>query len=286
MRGKILSVICGTYNVYLEDFTTISIKPRGVFRHLNIKMVVGDVVEVENNSIIKVLPRKNYLIRPMISNIDVGIIVSSLEEPPFSSYLLDKFLVMLNQQKIKPLIVLSKKDLEDDKQKIDRIVKEYHDIGLEIIPFSKRTLEGLEEIKAKIKGLTVMFAGQTGVGKSSLINAINPEIGRAIGEYSTSLNRGKHQTKEVAIFPYEDGYIADTPGFSSLEVDCYKEELKNFFPFFQNVPNKCFYNDCCHISEPKCEIINQVRLNKIPQEHYYNYKDIFEKLFFRKDRFK
>lgn len=285
LKGRIIAVICGVYSVLLEDKTIINIKARGVFRYLKIKAIVGDYVLVENNQIIEVFPRENELIRPNISNIDLGIVVTSLSEPQYSSLLLDKFLTLLKINNIKPLIVLSKVDLNYDQELINSIVLDYKSIGIDVIPYSIKTNEGLEQIKRVILGKTIAFMGQTGVGKSSLINAIDSSFERDIGEFSKALNRGKHQTKEVIILPYKDGFIADTPGFSSLELVCYKEDLKNYFPFFACFNNRCFFKDCQHINEPKCFVLEQVKLNKIIEKHYDNYKDIYDKLMFRKDRY-
>lgn len=286
MKGKIVSVVAGVYDVYLETKEHVKLTPRGKFRYLKIKLSVGDNVEVNDSQITEIYPRINKLIRPSIANIDLGIIVVSMIKPEYSSYLLDKFLSMLKMFEIKPLIVLSKVDLLSDRTKLNEIIKEYESIGIKAIPFSKRTNEGVEEIKKEIAFKTIAFTGQTGVGKSSLFNAIYPDAERAIGEYSKALNRGKHQTKEVIIYPFGDGFIADTPGFSSLELDCYKEELKDYFPFFKDVKYTCFFQDCNHINEPKCEIIKMVKDGLITEEHYQNYKSIYDELIFRKDRYK
>lgn len=286
MRGKILSVIAGVYSVYLENKETVNIKAKGKFRHLNIKPCVGDNVIVENDTISEILPRKNILVRPNISNLDLGIIVTSLKEPNYSSYLLDKFMSYLKMNNIEPLVVLTKIDLINDDNLINTIINDYASIGVKVIPFSKITGEGADEIKELINNKLIAFMGQTGVGKSSLINVICPSFNRKEGEYSRFLNRGKHQTKEVIIFPIDNSFIADTPGFSSLELTCYKEELKSFFPFFSLKKEECFYLDCMHINEPKCHIQNLVKNGIISEEHYSNYKQICNELIYRKDRFK
>ena len=286
MKGKILSVIAGVYTVYLEDRTYINISPKGKFRHLKIKPLVGDFVNVENGVINEIFPRNNQLIRPAISNIDLGIIVVSLVEPIFSSYLLDKFLTLLKMNHIDAMVILTKEDLYENKYKIEEIVLDYAKINVQVIPFSKKTNLGIEKIRKMINGKTIAFMGQTGVGKSSLINALSNDFSRKIGEYSKSLNRGKHQTKEVIIMPFENSFIADTPGFSSLELNCFKEELKDFFPFFVLKEKDCFFLDCTHINEPKCEIRRLVDEKIILEEHYNNYKQIYNELIFRKDRFK
>lgn len=286
MKGKIISVVAGVYSVYLENKEIVSLKPKGKFRHLNIKPCVGDDVEVSDGVICRILPRKNILIRPNIANIDLGIIVVSVFEPVYSSYLLDKFLTYLNVNSIKPLIVLSKVDLLKSDVIIDRIKSDYNSIGIDVIAFSKETFEGVEEIRNYISNKTIAFMGQTGVGKSSLINLVCPSFVRKVGEYSSALNRGKHQTKEVVIFPSEEMFIADTPGFSSLELDLFKEELKDYFPFFSLQEKSCFYLDCHHIKEPKCEIQQLVKNGLINEEHYNNYVQIYNELIYRKDRFK
>lgn len=285
MRGTILSVVAGVYSVYLENNETKNIKAKGKFRHLNIKPCVGDKVIVDNDSISDILPRKNILIRPNISNLDLGIVVVSMKEPSYSSYLLDKFLSYLKMNNIDALIVLTKIDLISDNKIIEKIINEYSSVGIKVIPFSKITHQGKEEIREIIKNKTIAFMGQTGVGKSSLINVICPSFKRKEGEYSKFLNRGKHQTKEVIIFPLENAYIADTPGFSSLELTCYKEELKDYFPFFSLAMQECFYLDCLHINEPKCHVQKLVKDGIISVEHYDNYRQICNELIFRKDRF-
>lgn len=286
MEGKILSVVAGVYEVALANGEICKIVPRGIFRHQKIKPCVGDEVDVINDQISEIKPRKNILYRPSISNIDLGIIVMSMKEPEYSSYLLDKFITLLNLNHIKPMVILSKIDLLNDDDKLNNIIEQYRNIGIDVIPFSSKTGQGIEKIKEYIKNQTIAFTGQTGVGKSSLVNFIAPHINRSIGEYSKALNRGKHQTKEVKIFKYENGYIADTPGFSSLELNIFKEELKLYFPFFQNIEENCFFLDCNHINEPKCIVRKLVEDGIIDKEHYQNYLSIFDELIYRKDRFK
>lgn len=285
MKGKILSVVAGVYSVFLEDQTIINLTPRGKFRHLKIKPCVGDNVLIENEMINDILPRKNLLYRPNIANIDLGAIVVSCLEPKFSTYLLDKFLTLLNQNNIKPMIILSKVDLVDDLF-VEEIINDYQRLGIDVLPFSKYDSNSSEKIKDKIKGKTIAFMGQTGVGKSSLINALNPDFIRKVGEYSKVLHRGKHQTKEVVVLPFLEGYIADTPGFSSLELTCYKEELKDYFPFFALCKDNCFYLDCMHLNEPNCSVRKLVQNQIISEEHYQNYQQIISELIYRKDRFK
>jgi ribosome biogenesis GTPase len=209
----------------------------------------------------------------------------SLENPSFSSYLVDKFLTLLNLSNIKPLLVLTKRDLLTDEEKIKHIYKQYELLGVEVMTYSSKTLEGLDAIKDRIKGLTIAFMGQTGVGKSSLINLIDAEYDREIGEYSVALGRGKHQTKEVILLPYNGGFIGDTPGFSSLELDIFKEELAQYFPFAHEHYEECRYGNCLHQNEPGCKVTELMNEGKFDRENYENYLHMLGELIFRKDRY-
>ena len=282
----ILSTIGGVYRVYVDN-EIIEMKPRGILRHKKIKLLIGDkvVVNKEEKMIEDILERKNSLFRPKVANLDLGVVVVSLVTPNFSSYLLDKFLTLLNMSGVKPLIVLTKEDLMEDKERIKEIVSNYALLGIKAIPFSKRTKLGLEEIKEEVKDKVIAFMGQTGVGKSSLINVLDPDFERDIGEYSIALGRGKHQTKEVILLPYENGFIADTPGFSSLELPIFKEDLSLFFPGYEHYKENCKYTNCLHISEKDCKVKEALEEGKLTKESYQNYLDISKELIFRKDRY-
>ena len=287
MEGKILSTVGGVYEVYLEDKSVLRLTPRGILKHKKIKLLVGDnvVVNPTDKTIDDIVERKNELVRPRIANIDLGVIVMSLENPSFSSYLVDKFLTLLNLSNIKPLLVLTKKDLLTDEEKIKHIYKQYELLGVEVMTYSSKTLEGLDAIKDRIKGLTIAFMGQTGVGKSSLINLIDAEYDREIGEYSVALGRGKHQTKEVILLPYNGGFIGDTPGFSSLELDIFKEELAQYFPFAHEHYEECRYGNCLHQNEPGCKVTELMNEGMFDKENYENYLHMLGELIFRKDRY-
>lgn len=224
LEGKIISTIGGVYKVSLKDNNFIEVTPRGKLKHLKKKLLIGDNVLVNeiDKTLEEVLEQNNSLIRPRIANIDLGIIVTSLVTPDFSSFLLNKFLTLINASGIKPLVILTKVDLGEE-NKVKDIVETYQKIGVKVIPFSKKNNLNLDLILEEIKGKVVAFMGQTGVGKSSLINVLDPDFNRDIGEFSVALGRGKHQTKEVILLPFKDGYIADTPGFSSLELPYLKK---------------------------------------------------------------
>lgn len=286
IEGKIISTIGGVYKISLKDHTLIEVTPRGKLKHLKKKLLIGDNVIVNENdkTLEDVCPQENFLIRPRIANIDLGIIVTSLVTPDFSSFLLNKFLTLLNASNVKPLVILTKVDLGDE-NKVKDIIDTYSKIGVEVIPFSKNTKLNLDLISEKINNKVVAFMGQTGVGKSSLINTLDPDFNRGIGEYSLALGRGKHQTKEVILLPFNNGYIADTPGFSSLELPLFKEELADHYIGFSLVNDKCKYNNCLHISERECPkkefLLHDEKLKII----YDDYLAMSDELIFRKDRY-
>ena len=161
----------------------------------------------------------------------------------------------------------------------------FNSVNIETYFISNKTREGIEEVKALFKDEVSCIMGQTGVGKSSLINAIDPNYEREIGEYSMALGRGKHQTKEVILLPYQGGYIADTPGFSSLELDLYKEDLAAFYPGFNTVYNKCYFANCLHLSENRCVVKEKVNAGEISSLAYDCYKKLSEEAIFRKERY-
>ena len=287
MKGKVIATIGGIYDVYLENKQLVKVSPKGILKHKKKKIIVGDDVEVNlnDNTLDDVLERKNMLIRPRISNIDLGVVVMSLAKPNYSSYLLDKFLTLLNLSSIEPLIILTKTDLVDEDVNLDKIINQYRLLGVKVLTYSKVTKVGLEEIKEAIKGKVIAFMGQTGVGKSSLINLIDEDFSRQVGEFSHALGRGKHQTKEVVLLPYLDGFIGDTPGFSSLELDIYKEDLANFFPLIKDHYTNCRYSNCLHKNEPGCKIKELIEQGKFDNENYQNYLQMLDELIARKDRY-
>lgn len=287
MKGKVIATIGGVYDVYLENKQLVKVSPKGILKHKKKKIIVGDDVEVNlnDNTLDDVLDRKNMLIRPRISNIDLGVVVMSLAKPNYSSYLLDKFLTLLNLSSIEPLIILTKTDLVGEDVDVNKIINQYSLLGVKVLTYSKVTKEGLDEIKKAIKGKVIAFMGQTGVGKSSLINLIDEDFSRQVGEFSQALGRGKHQTKEVVLLPYKEGFIGDTPGFSSLELDIYKEDLANFFPLIKDYYTECRYSNCLHKNEPGCKIKELIEQGKFDNENYQNYLQMLDELIARKDRY-
>ncbi|HHT67605.1 MAG TPA: ribosome small subunit-dependent GTPase A [Erysipelotrichaceae bacterium] len=273
MKGLIIASTFGTYAVRVEK-DIYYVKPRGLFRKKGIKPFVGDYVEIDKNDLIitNVYDRKSFLIRPPIANISQIIIVLSLVEPKFSYLLAFKYLTYANINHIKANLVISKIDKQNDSKTIEEIKEIFSSLKINTYFVSSKTKEGLDEVKKLFKNEMSCVMGQTGVGKSSLINAIDPDYQREVGEYSKALRRGKHRTREVVLLPYQGGYIADTPGFSSLDLDLTKEELAAYFPGFNNLYNKCYFTNCLHLSENRCAVKEHLEKKEISPIVYEIYK--------------
>lgn len=272
MEGIVLGKTYSKYNVLsLQDEKTYSLTIRGTLKREK-NVLVGDhvIIDETNLTIEDVLERKNSLIRPSIANLDYLIIVSSLKQPTFSFDLIFKYLTYVNSRNIKPILVVTKIDLKDD-ETVKLIKEVYSSYNIPVYFVSSKTKEGVEEIRNLLKGKVASFMGQSGVGKSSLLNSLDASFNRSEGEYSFALGRGKHETKETILFSYNDGFIADTPGFSSLELNLKKEEIAKFFPNFEQYYVKCEFSNCLHLKERNCEVKNALANKKIHQIGYDSY---------------
>lgn len=286
MIGKIVSLNCGNYSVNV-DGVIYNAPARGKFRKTSIKPVVGDVVDLDKDDLVikEVFPRSSYLKRPTIANIDQMLIIESMVKPEFSYLLAFKYLTYANMNNIKAKIILTKTDINENKELVNEIKKTFETMNIEVYFVSNKSKEGLEEVKKLFANHITCLIGQTGVGKSSLINSIDPDFSRAIGEYSTALGRGKHQTKEVVLLPYMDGYIADTPGFSSLDLELFKEDLAEYFPGFSELFTNCYFSNCLHITENRCAVKEAIKEGKIPQIAYECYLKLSDETIFRNKRY-
>ncbi len=272
MNGKIICINKFIHKVLLENGETIDTRTRGKLRQERVYPVVGDnvIVDINKKTIDKVLPRKNYLERPLIANIDKLLIVMSTSVPVFSSYLIDKFILLAKYNNIEPIVIITKLDEieEKEKQEVFKYIKYYRKIGIKVYLNTE-----LDKIKKEFSGV-ISLCGQTGVGKSTLLNRINPNLKLKTGEVSMSLGRGKHTTRLVELLNINNTLIADTPGFSSLELTVPKKEIRFYYDDF-NVT--CKYNkSCLHIKEDGCEVIKLVQEEKLPKWRYDNYAKLVE----------
>jgi len=273
MNGKIICINKFIHKVLLENGQIIDTRTRGKLRQEKVYPVVGDnvIVDVNKKIINSVLARKNYLERPLISNIDKLLIVMSTSIPVFSSYLIDKFILIAKYNDIEPIIIITKMDQlnKEERQEIKEYIKYYKSIGIKTYINTQ-----LDDIRKEFEGSTVSLCGQTGVGKSTLLNHINPKLKLKTGEVSEVLGRGKHTTRLVELMSINNGLIADTPGFSSLELNVPKKEIRFYYDDFDVT---CKYNkSCLHIKEDGCEVIKLVNEGRIPKWRYENYVKFVE----------
>lgn len=281
-------IICTSSNVYqvAEGEKVYKCLARGKFKKEKISPLVGDEVEFtitnsekQEGVIEQILPRKNELKRPKMANLTQLILVVSMKMPSPDLLLLDKQLVFAEFMGLKATIVLNKVDLED-KEEIDRIAKLYEDIGYKIIQTNAKEGIKVEEITALLEGETTAFAGNSGVGKSTLINSIFEQELTQEGDISDKNQRGKNTTTSTTLYKYkENSYIADTPGFSTFEInEIPKEDLCHYFVEFVPYLDKCEYQGCSHIKEENCGVKEALEAGKISSQRYENYVKIYNNL--------
>lgn len=283
MTGKIIKGIAGFYYVY----TTLGIvecKAKGSFRNRNIKPLVGDNVEVDivdsdllKGNIIDILDRKNSIIRPSSANVDQAMIIFAIVKPDPNYNLLDKFLIYMQQMHIDTVVCFNKTDIAT-KEDIESLRSAYEGCGCQVIFVSGANKEGLDTINRVLKGKTTVVAGPSGVGKSTIINALYPEANMQTGEISRKIERGKHTTRHAELFALnDDTFIMDTPGFTSLTINnIEKEDLWRYYPEFEQYEVECKFGGCSHISEPICGVKNAVDKGLISSIRYNDYKILYE----------
>lgn len=290
--GQIRKALSGFYYVY-DNGKVIQCRGRGVFRNRGESPLVGDFVDytVEGNNdgtITVIHERKNNLVRPPIANIDQAILVFSIKEPDFNTILLDRFLVVLESFHIEPIICLTKSDLMDEnlETQIREYMNDYEKIGYQLFMTYKDDPAFDEKITPLLEGKTTVLAGQSGVGKSTLLNTILPSLDLKTGIISNALGRGKHTTRHVELIEVCGGLLADTPGFSSFEFDLMeKEELYRCFPEFVVKQNDCKFRECMHVKEPKCAVKEAVDTGEIKSFRYKHYLQFLEEIMDRKPRY-
>ncbi len=285
MKGKIIKGIAGFYYVHTCDGVA-ECKAKGIFRKDKIKPLVGDDVEIERTgdepltgNIIKILPRKSVLIRPASANIDQALVIFAIVKPNPNYNLLDRFLITIEQQALKAVICFNKKDLASPEEQKE-LEKAYGECGYQVLFVSGTGRQGMDEIKNCLKGKSTVVAGPSGVGKSTIINALYPEANMETGEISRKIDRGKHTTRHAQLFALdEDTFIMDTPGFTSLSLgEMEKEELQGYYPEFAEYEKNCRFGGCSHISEPVCGVKEALEAGRISRVRYENYKALYEEL--------
>ena len=284
MQGKIIKALAGFY--YVESAGQIyQTRARGNFRKKGQTPYVGDEVEfsAEKDSegyILKIAERKNSLVRPPIVNIDQAVVIMSAKEPDFSPNLLDRFLVLLEHKGIHPILYISKLDLLDCEDELDEFLQVYRTIGYDVV-------QSVEELLPLLADKITVFMGQTGVGKSTLLNKIAPDLQLETGEISESLGRGRHTTRAVSFYNLNGGKIADTPGFSSLDYEVSTaEELNQAFPEIAEFSKSCKFRTCTHTHEPNCAVKPAVESGRIAIFRFDNYLQFLSEIENRRETYK
>lgn len=281
-QGIIIKLIGGFYYVEVNG-EIIECKARGSFRKKGMSPVVGDRVIITTpkegySAIEEILPRKNKIIRPAIANIDKLVIVSSVCQPTPNLFIIDKMTATAVNKGIQPVIVFSKADLESAQE----YQKVYENSGIETIVFSSKTGEGAQQVRNLLKDSIVAFTGNSGVGKSTLLNYLFPQLNIETGDISKKLGRGRHTTRSVELYKTDGGYVADTPGFSTVDLERYelinKDDLVYCFPEFQEYYNQCKFTSCAHICEKGCAIIQAVKDGKINKSRHNSYVEMYNEV--------
>ena len=277
MQGRIIKGIGGFYNVLLEDGTIVTCKARGRFRNEGVTPMVGDQVEVSFHetgfaAMDDILPRKNALLRPPVANIDLLVIVLSASIPKPDFLLADKLLIQAKTLQIEPLLVLNKMD--SAKPEItDEFLRDY--AAFHNLLASSATGEGIDALKQSLTNRVSCFAGQSAVGKSSLLNALFPELALETGGLAKKTDRGKHTTRQAELWPYLGGAVLDTPGFSLFEMsELEQSALDASYPEFAGVTSECRFAGCRHVAEPDCAVKALLQTGKLSQGRYARYIEI------------
>ena len=279
LTGTILKGIGGFYYVDTAD-GVIECKARGKFRKTVGKPVIGDRVRIGmqpdgTGYLLEIASRRNQLIRPALANIDLLVAVASAAPPVTDPFLIDKVIAIAENKEIEPLVVINKTDLDSGKQ----LMESYRLAGIDVLAVSAETGEGVEELRARIAGKIAAFAGNSGVGKSSLLNRLLPGFGAAVGEIS-GIGRGRHTTRHIELVPFGGSYLADTPGFSSFETEqmdlVLREDLQYAFREFAPFLGQCKFTGCAHVKEKGCAVLAAVESGKIARSRHASYVKLYE----------
>lgn len=276
MEGFIIKNISNDYVVKSGNETYLC-KARGKFRNMKLVPLVGDLVLIDPDKlyILDIKKRKNYLIRPSVANVDQAIVVSSVKKPDLDTYLLDKLLTIISFNHIDPIICFTKLDLlsKNEREELDRYIEYYQRIGYKVV-----TNEDKNNFRDLFKDKITVLTGQSGAGKSSLLNLLDAKLDLRTDEISLALNRGKHTTRHTELYELLGGYVVDTPGFSQVDfhemtnMDI-RDNMKEMFTYLDD----CKYRDCMHLSEDGCRVKEMVKQGEILISRYNNYKYFIQK---------
>ena len=282
--GRIIKGIGGFYYVETTD-AIYECKARGIFRKQGISPLVGDTVKISvnvnaENTIDDIIDRKNSLVRPPLANLDQLFIVASLVDPNINTTVIDRLIGIAELKNIEPIIVLTKIDLSQDAEYYKNI---YEKAGFKVILCDNNTGRGSDEVKELIKEKISAFTGNTGVGKSSLLNSIDSSLEISTGETSKKLGRGKHTTRHCELYKINGGYVADTPGFSYIDLERYEKIMKDDLPLcfreFEPFLEKCrFQTNCSHINDKGCAVVDAVNKGLISKERHQSYIDLYNEV--------
>lgn len=282
--GRLIKGIGGFY--YVETAETVyECKARGIFRQKKITPLVGDLVSITVNSngentIEEIKERKNFLVRPPLANIDRLFIVSSVVEPSVNMLVLDRIIAIAEYKNIEPIIVFTKIDLDNSYKKYYDV---YNKAGFKVVLCDNKNGDGADEVRALLKDCVSAFTGNSGVGKSSLLNVIDSNLSLDTGETSKKLGRGRHTTRHCELFKVAGGYVADTPGFSSVDFERCERIMKNELPYcfreFEPYLDKCkFQTNCSHINDKGCAVVQAVEQGYISKERHNSYVELFNEV--------
>ena len=285
-QGKIVKGIAGFYYVYVVGSGLYECKAKGAFRKKKIKPLVGDDVQIDiiseeekTGNVEEICPRKNALVRPAVANVDQAMVIFAATSPKPNLNLLDRFLYMMEQQGVPAVICFNKCDLASEEEL--RVLREsYQASGYPLLFISAAEEEGTDRVREQLAGKTTTVAGPSGVGKSTLINLLSPDIQMETGAISEKIQRGKHTTRHSELITLDDStYIFDTPGFSSLSTDFFDlEQISEYLPEFADYAPYCRFTGCSHINEPDCKVKEALKEGKISRSRYENYVQIYNEL--------
>ncbi len=279
--GRIIRSLSGFYDVQTPE-GVVTCRGRGILRKQGQTPLTGDMVEISlekgKGMVESILPRANRFIRPAVANVDALVVFASNVNPVTEPFLIDRVAVIAGDQNVPVYICINKCDLDPA---VD-LMHIYRHAGFPVICASAQTGEGVAQLKELISGKLTAFTGNTGVGKSSMLNALCPELQLATGEVSEKLGRGRHTTRHVQLYCLDENtYVADTPGFSSFDTEqmdvLLKENLQYAFPDFAPYLGQCRYHDCSHRAEPSCRILEAVETGEIERTRYDSYLRLYEK---------